>query len=167
MQTNSPDNQPSAQEPFQARSRFGFLLGSVYRQWRREIDLNFKDLGLSDATRMPLLVLYVQDTALRQKDLAQALFLDSSSLVRVLAQLHKAQLVQWDTDPADRRTKCIALTPAGREVAALILKKSMEIEQSILAELSANDVNVTRGALEKISERLESRQKHTNRQIDK
>ncbi|AHG64234.1 MarR family winged helix-turn-helix transcriptional regulator [Advenella mimigardefordensis] len=159
MQTNSPNNQHSTQEPFQARSRFGFLLGSVYRQWRREIDLNFKDLGLSDATRMPLLVLYVQDTALRQKDLAQALFLDSSSLVRVLAQLHKAQLVQWDNDPADRRTKCIALTPAGREVAALILKKSMEIEQSILAELSANDIQVTRLALEKISARLASRQK--------
>lgn len=159
MQTNSPNNLPSTQEPFQARSRFGFLLGSVYRQWRREIDLNFKDLGLSDATRMPLLVLYVQDTALRQKDLAQALFLDSSSLVRVLAQLHKAQLVQWDNDPADRRTKCIALTPAGREVAALILKKSMEIEQSILAELSANDIQVTRLALEKISARLASRQK--------
>lgn len=156
MQTKMPANNPSSHEPFQAHSRFGFLLGSVYRQWRRQIDLNFKDLGLSDATRMPLLVLYVQNKALRQKDLAQALYLDSSSLVRVLTQLQKAQLVQWDYDPADRRTKRIALTPAGRKVAALILEKSMEIERTILADLSVNEIQVTRHALEKISGRLES-----------
>ncbi len=105
---------------------------------------------------MPLLVLYGQDNAMRQKDLAQALYLDSSSLVRVLAQLQKAQLVQWDADPADRRTKCIALTPAGRKAAALILEKSMQIEQTILADLSEDEIHVTRRALEKISNRLES-----------
>ncbi len=156
MQTKSPASPPSSHEPLLPHSRFGFLLGSVYRQWRRQIDLNFKDLGLSDATRMPLLVLHVQNQPLRQKDLAQALYLDSSSLVRVLAQLQKTQLVQWDFDPADRRTKRIALTPAGRKAAALILEKSMEIEQTILADLSANEIQVTRQALEKISGRLES-----------
>lgn len=159
MQTKSPESSSTLHQAYQARSRFGFLLGSVYRQWRRQIDLAFKDLGLSDATRMPLLVLYMHNKALLQKELAQALYLESSSLVRVLAQLQKAQLVQWDNDPADRRTKCIALTPAGRKVAALILEKSMEIEQAILADLSANEIQVTRQALEKISGRLESRDK--------
>jgi MarR family transcriptional regulator for hemolysin len=105
---------------------------------------------------MPLLVLYMQGEPLRQKDLADALYLDTSSLVRVLAQLRKAQLVDWASDPADRRTKCIALTPAGREAAALILAKSMEIEQTILAELSPHELEVTRRALEKISRRFDA-----------
>lgn len=156
MQTKLPADVISAPEIYQARSRFGLLLGSVYRQWRRQVDLSFKDLGLSDATRMPLLVLYVQKQALRQKDLADALHLDTSSLVRVLAQLRKAQLVDWASDPADRRTKCIALTPAGRKAAALILAKSMEIEQTILAGLSPHELEVTRGALEKMSRRFGS-----------
>ncbi|MBP6018043.1 MAG: winged helix DNA-binding protein [Burkholderiaceae bacterium] len=156
MQTNPPVHEISAPELCQARSRFGVLLGSVYRQWRRQVDLSFKDLGLSDATRMPLLVLYVQDEPLRQKDLADALYLDTSSLVRVLAQLRKAQLIDWTNDPADRRTKCIALTPAGREMAALILAKSLEIEQTILADLSPHEQEVTRLALEKISLRFEA-----------
>lgn len=65
----------------QVRSRLGNLLGSVYRQWRRRVDLSFKDLGLSDATRMPLLALYVQEQPLRQKELADALSLDTFSLV--------------------------------------------------------------------------------------
>ncbi|HEY9278692.1 MAG TPA: winged helix DNA-binding protein [Eoetvoesiella sp.] len=156
MQTKFPVDALFAPDLPQARSRFGVLLGSVYRQWRRQVDLNFKDLGLSDATRMPLLVLYVHGEPLRQKDLADALYLDTSSLVRVLAQLRKAHLVDWTSDPADRRTKCIALTPAGREAASLILAKSMEIEQTILADLSPQELEVTRRALEKISRRFDS-----------
>jgi MarR family transcriptional regulator for hemolysin len=105
---------------------------------------------------MPLLVLYVQEEPLRQKDLADALYLDTSSLVRVLAQLRKAQLVDWSSDPADRRTKCIVLTPAGRETAAVILAKSMEIEQTILADLSPHEQEVTRRALVKISRRFDA-----------
>jgi len=156
MQTNPAADSASAPENLQARSRFGVLLGRVYRQWRRQVDISFKDLGLSDATRMPLLVLYVRGTALRQKDLADALYLDTSSLVRVLAQLRQAHLVDWTSDPADRRTKCIALTPAGHEAAALIWAKSMEIEQTILEGLSPRELEVTRRALEKMSQRFDA-----------
>ncbi len=156
MQTNSPVSACDAPELSQARSRFGLLIGSVYRQWRRQVDLSFKDLGLSDATRIPLLVLYEQGGPLRQKDLADALFLDSSSLVRVLAQLREARLVDWDCDPADRRTKCIALTDKGRETAALILAKSLDIERTLLADLSEQEQQVTRAVLVKISQRFAS-----------
>lgn len=154
MQTNSTENAANAPGLDQARSRFGLLLGRVCRQWRRQVDLSFKDLGLSDATRAPLLALYTQGEALRQKDLADALYLESSSLVRVLAQLRQAQLVDWECDPADRRTKYIALTARGRETAALILVKSLEIEQTILADLTAQEQDVTRRAFEKISARF-------------
>ena len=159
MQTNnseSADSAATASEIEQARSRFAALLGGVYRQWRRQVDLSFRDLGLSDATRVPLLALYVQGQAMLQKDLAEALSLDSSSLVRVLAQLRAAQWVDWDSDPADRRTKRIDLTPAGREAARLILAKSMEIEKTILADLSPQELEVTRGALEKIARRFDA-----------
>jgi len=77
-------------------------------------------------------------------------------LVRVLAQLRAAQLVDWTSDPADRRSKRIVLTSAGREAAALILAKSMEIEQTILADLSPQELDVTRRALEKISRRFDA-----------
>lgn len=156
MQTNSVQCADSAPGASSARSRFGHLIGRVYRQWRRQVDLSLRDLGLSDATRMPLLVLHVQAAPMRQKDLAQALALDTSSLVRVLAQLRQAQLVDWTCDPADRRTKCIALTPQGADVAAQILGKSLEIERSILVDLSPEELAVTRAALEKIARRFEA-----------
>lgn len=155
MQTKFPDA-VSAPQLTQLQSRFGLLIGSVYRQWRRQVDLSFKNLGLSDASRMPLLVLYAQAQPMRQKDLAKALFLDTSSLVRVLDQLRAAQLVDWCCDPADRRTKCIALTAAGQQVAASIMAKSLEIERAILADLEPQELEITRGALQKISRRFDS-----------
>jgi MarR family transcriptional regulator for hemolysin len=154
MQSKPPAAVDGLDHMARARARFGQLIGSVFRQWRRQVDLGFKDLGLSDATRMPLLVLHVQGAPMRQKDLADALFLDTSSLVRVLAQLREAALVDWTCDPADRRTKCIALTDAGRQVAADILKLSLQIEEAILADLTDEELAVTRATLEKISQRF-------------
>ena len=156
MQTNSTDVPSHAPDLTQARCRFGLLIGSVYRQWRKKVDESFKDQGLTDATRMPLVVLFTQGEAMLQKDLANALSLDSSSLVRVLAQLRDAQLVQWDCDPTDRRTKRIALTAQGRHTAAQILRKSLEIEQALLAELTPQELAITRGALHKIAQRFDS-----------
>lgn len=156
MQTNSADALSHAPGSSQARCRLGLLIGSVYRQWRKKVDESFKEQGLTDATRMPLVMLFTHGQAMLQKDLAQALSLDSSSLVRVLAQLREAQLVQWDCDPEDRRTKRIRLTAQGRETASEILQKSLEIEQAILAELTPEELVITRKALGKIVQRLES-----------
>jgi MarR family transcriptional regulator for hemolysin len=138
-----------------ARSRFGLLVASVYRKWRRQVDQSFRDLGLSDATRTPLLALYTQAGPMRQKDLAEALSLDASSLVRVLAQLRQRRLLTWQCDPADRRTKCIALTAEGRRIAALILARSLEIERVLLADLDPQELAVTRSALARIARRFD------------
>lgn len=133
------------------QARFGSLVGAVYRQWRRSVDLSFKELGLSDATRSPLLVLLSAESPLKQKDLAQVLFLDSSSLFRILKQLREMGLVEWAADPEDRRTKVIALTNKGRKVSTLILEKSLAIEHEILSELTPEELLITRATLEKIT----------------
>ena len=156
MQSIPKENSLPPLDLIQARSRFGHLVGSVYRQWRRQMDVSFRDIDLTDATRMPLLALYVHAAPMRQKDLAEALYLDTSSLVRVLDQLRRRQLVDWTSDPADRRVKSIVLTPEGQGVAAQILKKSLQIEQAILNGLTPGELEIMRGALQKISERFSS-----------
>lgn len=143
-------------EPPQARARLGRLIGGVYRQWRRQVDQSVKDLGLTDATRAPLLALHAADGPLRQKELAQALLLETSSLVRVLDQLRAMGLVDWESDPADRRAKCIALTARGRKTVARILTRSLEIEHNILVDVTPEELLVLRSALEKISRRFDS-----------
>lgn len=135
--------------------RFGRLIAGIYRQWRRQVDISFKELDLSDATRMPLLALYEQGAPMRQKELAQSLGLDTSSLVRVLDQLRERELLDWECDPTDRRTKCIALTVRGHKVTGLILEKSRDIEHTILADLSPQELTVLHTALAKIARRFD------------
>lgn len=147
---------PETSSPEGASSRLGLLIGGVYRQWRRQADLSCKNHGLTDASRVPLLVLYGAQAPMRQKELAQALYLDTSSLVRVLDQLRARGLLDWTADPDDRRAKCIALTPEGRSTAADILSDSLEVERQILADLSEDEARILRQALEKISRRFDT-----------
>lgn len=155
MPTKSANKGDGQHDLSQVRSRFGRLIGSVYRQWRRQVDLSFKEQGLSDATRMPLVVLYAKEESMLQKELAKALHLETSSLVRVLDQLRAMELVDWASDPQDRRTKRIALTEQGRAAAARIVDKSLEIEHQILADLTPEELAITRATLEKIARRFE------------
>ena len=156
MQTNSANSHPHAPDLTQARCRFGLLIGSVYRQWRKKVDESFKDQGLTDATRMPLVVLLTHGEAMLQKDLAQALSLDSSSLVRVLAQLREAGYVEWEPHETDRRAKSIRLTDEGRAMAERMVGESLAIEAQILEVLSPAEMRATREALEKIARRLDA-----------
>lgn len=140
----------------QARARLGRLIGAVYRRWRRAVDQSFRELGLTDATRAPLMALYESDAAaLRQKELAEILALDKSSLVRVLSQLREMGLVEWETDESDRRAKSIRLTAAGQTMAERMVAKSLEIEAQILHTLTPAELRTTREALEKIARRLD------------
>ncbi|VCU71870.1 Transcriptional regulator SlyA [Pigmentiphaga humi] len=147
---------PPPFDPDQAHARFGRLLGAVYRKWRRSVDLHFKEMGLSDASRAPLLALYDRGEAMRQKDLAEILSLEKSSLVRVLTQLRQMGLVEWEVEESDRRAKAICLTRQGQARVEQLLAKSMEIEHSILAGLSADELRVTRQTLEKIARRFDA-----------
>ncbi len=146
----------SVPPPQHNRTRFGLLVGSVFRQWRRQVDIAFRDEGLSDATRSPLITLYDHGEPMRQKDLAQALYLDTSSLVRVLAYLRKSGLVDWQQDPQDGRGKLITLTPQGHATAASILARSLDIERTILADLTPEELAITQRALKKISLRFQA-----------
>lgn len=130
------------------------LIGNIYRQWRRQVDLSLKELELTEATRSPLLMLKRIGLPVKQKDLAQMLYLDPSSLVRVLDQLREMALVDWQTHSADRRTKYIALTPKGHIWAEKLLSKSMETEKQVLLGIPQEELKNMQNTLEKISRNL-------------
>lgn len=153
MQPNSSISSPG--EPH-AHARFGSLIGAVFRKWRREVTQDFKAMGLTDATCAPLLALVEWPVqAVRQKDLAERLSLEKSSLVRILTQLRDMGLVEWATAEDDRRAKSIRLTLQGRRLAERIVAKSMEIEARILEGLTAEELQTTREVLGKIVRRFE------------
>lgn len=138
------------------RGQLALVIGSIYRQWRKHVDLSLKELELTDAMRAPLLMLQRVEVPVRQKDLARMLYLDSSSLVRILDQLRAMELVDWQTALVDRRTKYITLTPSGRILAEKISSKSLDIEERLLHNLSSKELDFMRKGLEKISRNFEA-----------
>ena len=149
MQSNEP------LQPIDQATRFGRLITSVYREWRRQVDQIFKDMEMSEATRMPIIVLYDHGATMRQKDLAEALAQDGSSLFRTLNLLRDKGLISWVTDPDDRRAKQISLTGTGHEMALKILERSRWIEARVMSDYDSADLATTRALLEKTLHRLE------------
>src|SRR5690242_1056589 len=104
MQTNQSES-PSA--TLERPKRLGSLIGQAQRQWRRAVNLRLQAYELTEATWMPLMRLAQASEPMRQKDLAAALFLDSSSVVRILGHLEQAGLIERGEDSEDRRAKAL------------------------------------------------------------
>lgn len=149
-----PDRPRDGSETAAPAERFGHLIGSVFRQWRRYVDEEFKAVGFTDATRTPIIALFEHKAPMRQKDLAARIGLDPSSLVRVLDLLRKRGLVNWVKDPEDKRTKCISITEEGQKWARIIIEKGIAIERQFLAEVTEAELAAARAVLKKIAERI-------------
>ncbi len=135
--------------------RLGSLIGLTGRQWRRAVNLRLQPFDLTEATWVPLLQLARSEKPMRQKDLAAALSLDSSSVVRVLKTLEAAGLIERGQDGGDGRAKAIIITDTGRALAGRVEHVSKDLEQELLAAVSVRDVAIARGVLEQIAGHLD------------
>lgn len=134
-----------------ARLLLGTLVAQTARQWRRAVDKELQPYGLTEATWLPLLRLARSSTSMCQKDLAEALSLDSSSMVRLIDNLQTKQLIER-REGTDRRTNAIHLTPAGRGMVERVEEIAHQVRERALAELSDKDINKAISVLERICE---------------
>ncbi|SEQ95784.1 MarR family transcriptional regulator, transcriptional regulator for hemolysin [Faunimonas pinastri] len=126
--------------PSATRDQFAARVALAARQWRRAVDLRLKAFGLTEATWLPLLHLARTTAPIRQKDLAASLFLDSTSVVRILHGLQEAGLIDRREGGDDRRSKTILLTEAGRDLVARVEGVSQEVREEILGAIPENDL---------------------------
>lgn len=133
---------------------FGPLLVTVARRWRLELDYQLAKVGLSDATWGPLFHLAGARTPLTQKELAASIGIDGSTLVRLLDSLEERHLVERHSDPADRRTRRIVITPAGKLLVGQIRKALRTPEALMLEGLSHTKMAAMVEGLEKIQSNL-------------
>jgi MarR family transcriptional regulator for hemolysin len=137
------------------RQRLGGVIGRTGRQWRRALDLRLQPFDLTEAAWLPLLQLSRAGAPMRQKDLAAALTLDKSSIVRVLKGLEEAGLLTRGEDADDHRAKPIVITAKGRRLADRVERMSQELERELVEGIAAVDLATTRDTLERLSNLLE------------
>lgn len=88
-------------------------LGQITRAYKAVADQNASNLGLSQATAWPLVMIGRLGNGVRPGSVADALGLDPASVVRVIDHLIAAKLVERREDPTDRRAKLLYLTEEG------------------------------------------------------
>jgi MarR family transcriptional regulator for hemolysin len=137
------------------RLGFGTLVSRVARHWRRAVDRQVQPFGLTQATWLPLLYLARAAAPMRQKELAAALTLDGSSVVRVLDSLQAAGLITRAEESGDRRAKAITLTAQGWAIIAQVEQASEAVRQRTLDGLSEAQLRLASAVLDRICENLE------------
>ncbi|MEG0946644.1 MAG: MarR family transcriptional regulator [Comamonas sp.] len=133
---------------------FGHLLMNVSRTWRQVLEVRLAELGLTDATWVPLFHLHAAGTPLTLKQLAQRVGLDSSSLVRVVDLLESRGLLVRETDAHDRRSKSLCLTAQGQHVVADVRVKLHQVEGQLLQGMDASTIAALRHGMQQLHTRL-------------
>jgi MarR family transcriptional regulator, transcriptional regulator for hemolysin len=131
---------------------FGWLLAQCFRAHIAAMDQALTDLphghrgfqALSGA---------VHRSARNQAELAKQLGVDRTVMVYLIDDLERAGLVERVADPADRRSKLIEATVAGRERLAATESAISAAESELLGALSAEDRRRLRSMLREIASR--------------
>ncbi|MFC3640068.1 MarR family winged helix-turn-helix transcriptional regulator [Camelimonas fluminis] len=137
-----------------ARSRFGAMFVGLARRWRAAIDASLAGLDLTDATLGPLAQIARCGDGVSQKELAAAVGVGGSTLVRLLDILVARGLVERQQDRADRRANLLYLTPAGRAALRRIETILASVEDEMLADMDEDALESLTRALEKIDARI-------------
>nr|WP_294915150.1 MarR family transcriptional regulator [uncultured Neokomagataea sp.] len=135
----------------------GRMIGRIARRWRQMIDARLQPYGVTDATWLPLLELDKAVEPMHQKDIAASLGVDNSAVVRVLNTLEQRGLVQRVPDNRDRRARAVSLTAEGRQRVSEIYRLSAQMEETLLAGVTAEELRVTRKVLGVIMHRIDQK----------
>lgn len=108
------------------------------------------DSGLRVRSYSVLILACDTPGGMTQRDLARMLGLDPSQVVQLVDELEQAGLVERRPSPADRRTRLISATRAGRRTRLVAEKRVAEVHRDALAALTAREQSTLRELLARL-----------------
>lgn len=133
------------------RELLGLNLVLLARLYRRELDNALDEFGLSEAAVLPVRYLGRLGHGIRQGALAEALYLEGPSLIRVLGQLIELGLVERREDPADGRAKIVTLTASGKELNRRLAGDLGRLRRKVFDEVTDADMEACLRAFDKMA----------------
>jgi len=134
---------------------FARSLAASSRMWRRYLDLQFRELDLSQA-RWGVLFELSRTEEVTQVELARSLGIEAATLVRLLDGLEGAGLIERRPSTEDRRAKTLHLTDAARPLIVRMEEISGASRADILKGISQHDLRIATKVLSRIAARLEN-----------
>ena len=129
------------------------------RMWRRYLDLQFRDLDLSQA-RWNVLFELSRNQEVTQVELAQSLGIEAATLVRLLDGLEGAGLIERRPSAKDRRAKTLHLTEASKPLIVRMEDISANSRAEILEGIPPQDLRIATAVLGRIAASCRFRHSH-------
>lgn len=143
-------------------------LGRVARQWQAIADRELAPLGLTYPRWSAIWKLTRLGEGASQTQLAAALEIELSSLMRTLSQLEQQALVIRHKCPDDGRAKNVYLTEAGRRMVAQMETKILAVRRALLSGVDDSEIDTVKRVLARIShnanQRFDAQQTHSKRE---
>ncbi|MEZ6097529.1 MAG: MarR family transcriptional regulator [Pirellulaceae bacterium] len=125
-------------------------LRAAYMALHRNTDAAFAAHGVT-ADQFVLLLALRDGHALTQRELADRISSDSSTVRAMLVLLEKRGLVRRDRHATDSRAKTVSLTTAGKQKRRKLWKAGQEIRDAMHGALTTADAEVLVGLLQRVA----------------
>lgn len=127
-------------------------LTRVARAYRTAGDRVATQYGFSQATAWPAALIYQMGDGIRPGEIANALGLDPSSVVRVIDQLIAAGIMTRKEDASDRRAKLLSLTESGRERIKVLLVAMRPFRSDLFKNLDPAELKIALKVIRELGE---------------
>ena len=112
-------------------------------------------LSLTGSQWKIILALNLSD-GLSQKELAEKIYVDGSTLVPIMDKMEREELVERRPDPKDRRNNRIFLTKKSESVVDSIIEIILQVRKLAYKGLSQGELESARAILKKIMDNADS-----------
>ncbi|MEX0938812.1 MAG: MarR family transcriptional regulator [Pirellulales bacterium] len=134
-------------------SELPMALRAAYLTLHRRSDARFAPYGVT-ADQFVLLATLARAGTLTQRELAQRMPSDPSTVRAMLVLLEKHGLIQRDRHPTDSRARTVSLTSAGRRKFRQLFKAGEPIRAQMVDILHPDEVETLVGLLRRIAASL-------------
>ena len=141
------------------------FLASKSQERLAEVEIK-KQLGLTPAQWKIILALGVTD-GLTQKEIADRIYVDGSTLVPVIDKMEENGLVERKSDSKDRRINRIFLTKKSESTVDSIIETLIQLRKMIYRGISENDLDLVKNTLRIVIKNSENTLSEIKSNIDK
>ncbi len=133
---------------------FALTLHEAARAWRSRIDEQLRPMGLSSASWSVIFALATADRPLSQREIADRIFVECPTVVRLLDRLEKLGWVRREPSLEDRRRNQVHLTSKILEHHDDLHAMAERVHREALAGIPADKLAVALEVLEMLRGRL-------------
>ena len=130
------------------------FLASKSQERLAEVEIK-KQLGLTPAQWKIILALSMTD-GLTQKEIADRIYVDSSTLVPIIDKMEEIGLVERKSDSKDRRINRIFLTKKSESTVDSIIEIAVQLRKIIYRGISENDLETVKTVMRTVIKNSES-----------